>query len=215
MTQWIPSSWVLTLEKYPRKNNRCLSVRPSVCLSVSPRHKWLKECSDRKIEWEQSCSKFSEDDSYSSDFFSCGARSRAKRVFAFSRLWGSTRRRSPIEKVKGIELVCYPKKHTTTTSLVRLPLTREERFFVFSTIRKYQKEALNRKSSEKQTCFSSQENQHTIMTSLRQSWPMREARFYVFASMRKYQKLGGLRTRKILRELQGARGDLTSKEGAW
>ena len=43
-------------------------------------------------------------------------------------------------------------------SLVRHPLTREARFFVFAPMRKYQKEALNRKSEEKQTCLLSQEN---------------------------------------------------------
>ena len=50
-------------------------------------------------------------------------------------------------------------------------------FFVFGTMMKRQKEALNRKSEEKQTCLLPRENQHTNMTSLvRHSLP-HETRF--------------------------------------
>ena len=74
------------------------------------------------------------------------------------------------------------------TSLVRLPLTREARFCVFGPIRKYQKEAWNRKSEENQTCLLPQENQHTPMTSLVRLPLTREARFCVFTTMKKHQK---------------------------
>ena len=86
-------------------------VIPSVSPSVCPRHKSSKECSDRKNDEEQSCSKFSEDDSYSSDFFSCVTHSRTKRVFRFRPHEEVQERRSLIEKVKRSNLVCYPKKN--------------------------------------------------------------------------------------------------------
>ena len=50
--------------------------------------------------------------------------------------------------------------HTTMTSLVRLPVTREAHFCVFAPLRKYQMEVLDWKSEEKTTSVLFQEDKN-------------------------------------------------------
>ena len=109
-------------------------VIPSVSLSVCPRHKSSKECSDRKNNEEQSCSKFSEDGTYSSDFFRASLTHARNAFFVFAPMMkfmkGVSDRKSEEEKSC---LLSQEKPHSTTASLVQPPLTREARYSVFVT----------------------------------------------------------------------------------
>ena len=91
----------------------------------------------------------------------------------------SGRRSVLIEKMNRSKVVPnFPGMIPTPLTFFRASLTNAwNAFFVFGTMMKCQKEALNRKSEEKQNCLLPRENQHTNMTSLVRHSLTHETRF--------------------------------------